>query len=175
MAEDSRTSEGKRTPAGILLTAVGVLMIIIPLALSLFMLVPRLFGYSEYTVVTGSMEPELPVGSLVLVKSVEAEELEEGDIISYSKGPGDQAVITHRIIKNDRENGEIITKGDANQAEDLEPVKYDFVIGKVEKSFPGLGVPAQAAGTIPGKIALASVIIAGYLLTLAGARLRRGL
>ena len=145
---------------------------IVPLAVTVLTLVPKVAGYSEYVVVTGSMEPAVPVGSLVFVKEADPKSLEEGDIISYSRG-GSGAVITHRVVKNDTENGEIITKGDSNEAEDLEPVKYDFVLGKVEHQIPGLGAPARAAGTLPGKIAMAAVLIAGYLLTLAASHMRR--
>ena len=41
--------------------------------------VPGIIGLQEYEVVTGSMEPELPVGSLIFVKSIDYHQLEKGD------------------------------------------------------------------------------------------------
>jgi len=165
--------ETRKTPLGILITVLGVIMMIIPFVVSIGMLVPKVMGYTEYTVVTASMEPVLPVGSLILVKQTDPATLEKGDIISYSKELDPGTVITHRVVENDTEEGQVITKGDANEVNDMEPVKYDFILGKMEASFPKLGVPAAAAGTLTGKIFLAAMLITGYLLTVIASRLRR--
>lgn len=102
-------------------------------------MVPRFFGVQEYAVSTGSMEPEIPVGSLIFVTKTDAEKLVPGDIIAYRTGRGTGAPIVHRVVENDTAAKEIITKGDANSAEDLFPVRYDQVVGKVVLSIPVLG------------------------------------
>jgi signal peptidase len=165
--------EKRKTPLGILITILGVILMIIPFVVSVGMLVPKVMGYTEYTVVTASMEPELPVGSLILVKEIDPATLAEGDVVTYSKEMDPNTVITHRVVENDTEEGQVITKGDANEVNDMEPVKYDFILGKMEASFPKVGVPAAAAGTLTGKIFLAAMLITGYLLTVIASRLRR--
>ena len=61
-------------------------MMIIPFVVSIGMLVPKVMGYTEYTVVTASMEPVLPVGSLILVKQTDPATLEKGDMSALSAG-----------------------------------------------------------------------------------------
>ncbi len=100
-----------------------------------------IFGYRFYDVLTPSMTPTIPVGSMVFVKMVEPEELCEGDIITYSTSTDGSVVVTHRINKINNEVGQIsfITKGDANDVTDLNPVFASAVIGRVNLIIPYLG------------------------------------
>ena len=66
--------------AGKMLTVIGVLL------LFLVYLFPRLAGFRVYSVISGSMEPGIPVGSLVYARKTEPEKLKEGEIIVYSRG-----------------------------------------------------------------------------------------
>ena len=83
----------------------------------------NLFGYSLFQVKTGSMSGTIEVGDIVIVKLTK--EVEKEDIITYEQ---EQMLITHRIIEKQGNN--LITKGDANNAED-KPITTDEVIGKV--------------------------------------------
>ncbi|MBQ4428051.1 MAG: signal peptidase I [Oscillospiraceae bacterium] len=80
---------------------------------------PNFFGYSMFRVISGSMEPELPVGSMIVVKRVEPEEVKVGDIITFfSTDPTLRGgVNTHRVVDIDNSGIDILfmTKGDANQ------------------------------------------------------------
>ena len=80
---------------------------------------PNFFGYSMFRVISGSMEPELPVGSMIVVKRVEPEEVKVGDIITFfSTDPTLRGgVNTHRVVDIDNSGMDILfmTKGDANQ------------------------------------------------------------
>ncbi len=91
-----------------------------------------LFGYRLFYVVSGSMEPSIPVGSLLVVK--ESDTYEVGDVITfYSEEESIQGYPnTHRIIGIITEGEEIkyLTKGDANNTAD-DPVSLNDVIGKV--------------------------------------------
>lgn len=94
--------------------------------------VPSFFGYSIYRVSSGSMEPELMVGDIILDKEIDnPQELEVGDIITF-EGSGSLSgiLITHQIIKAPYtdENGNIMlqTKGIANELPD-EEISYDKV------------------------------------------------
>ena len=83
----------------------------------------NVFGYTYFQILTGSMEKEINIDDVVIVKL--GNKVKKGDIISYNSG---DVIVTHRIIEMNDE--EIITKGDANNAND-DPIKKADVIGKV--------------------------------------------
>lgn len=106
--------------------------------------VPRIGGYSLMCVLSGSMEPEIPTNSLVLVKETPADEVEKGDIISfYSSDPAlDGAINTHRVVDIKTVDGELefVTRGDANGFTDQYAAKAKFLVGKVALVSPSLGI-----------------------------------
>jgi signal peptidase len=110
-------------------------------------------------VYTGSMEPAIPVGSIVVIKPVNPETLKTGDIICFKLS--EPTSITHRII-NITDQG-FITQGDANNAPDLWTVKKENVIGKVILTIPYIGYIGYFVRTPMGFILLivlpASLII----------------
>ena len=98
---------------------------------------PSFLGVKTYVIISGSMEPNIEIGDIVVGKA--EENLDIGDVISYRKG---QSVITHRITQiNKNENGEIEyrTQGDNNNVEDEESIKPSNIEGKVIKIVPKLG------------------------------------
>ena len=105
--------------------------------------VPQVMGFSILQVLTGSMEPAIPEGSMLLIRQADPYTLEKGDIISfYSPDPSlDGALNTHRIVgvETSDEGLQFITKGDANFLEDQQPVNAGDVVGKVIYSSPALG------------------------------------
>ncbi|WP_235737294.1 S26 family signal peptidase [Nocardioides alcanivorans] len=60
--------------------------------------VPRLAGATPYTVVTGSMRPGLPPGTLAVVRPTPVEEIGIGDVITYQLESGKETVVTHRVV-----------------------------------------------------------------------------
>lgn len=139
-------------------SALGTILLIVLILVCLPLTVPRVFGFHLYTVVSGSMEPEIPMGSLVYVKAVPPEEVSENDVIAFY-GAGDVAsIITHRVVANSKVMGEFITRGDANQAEDMRPVPYDSYIGKITLSVPGAGFLAQVFTSAAGKMTAVGAI-----------------
>jgi signal peptidase len=110
-------------------------------------------------VYTGSMEPAIPVGGVVVIKPVDPESLREGDIICFElSGP---TTITHRIISITEEG--FITKGDANEDPDQWIVKRENIVGKALFTIPYLGYLSHFVRTPLGFILLivipASLII----------------
>ena len=105
--------------------------------------VPQVMGFSILQVLTGSMEPTIPEGSMLLIRQADPATLQEGDIISfYSPDPSlDGALNTHRIIgvDNSDEGLQFITKGDANFLEDQQYVEAQRIAGKVVYISPALG------------------------------------
>lgn len=99
---------------------------------------PSFLGIKTYVIISGSMEPNLNIGDIVITKNVLKDNLKEGDIISFRKG---QAVITHRIIEviYTNEGIEYKTKGDNNNTEDTELVKEQELEGRVITRVPFIG------------------------------------
>ncbi|MGN0507812.1 MAG: signal peptidase I [Ruminococcus sp.] len=93
---------------------------------------PSVFGYSIFRVSSGSMEPELMVGDIILDKEVEnPEDLKVGDVITFRSDDLGDMLVTHKIIKAPyEENGELKlqTKGIANDVAD-KPISADDVKG----------------------------------------------
>lgn len=147
---------------------VGTILICIPLT------IPRFFGCDIYAVISGSMEPAIPTGSLVVVKDVEDATVEDGDVIAYYSDSDNGAIITHRVVDNQIISGQFITKGDANDANDPTPVDYDRYIGKVVLSVKYLGYIASFLDQLAGKIAVISVILIAVFLRFLGDILNKG-
>ena len=90
-----------------------------------------------YIVESGSMVPALKVGSLIFVDT-NNKAPDVGDVMTYKIGEnGMEKLVTHRVIAI--ENGEFVTKGDANDYEDFAPIPKENVVGKCEYSIPKLG------------------------------------
>lgn len=99
--------------------------------LSLLVAAPILLGYRPVVVLSGSMAPAYPVGSIIYYKQTGFESLGEGDAITF--GIGERSLATHRIVSVDREAKTFVTKGDANPAQDAEPVPYERVRGRATR------------------------------------------
>ncbi len=143
-----------------------ILLVVIPLLLTQFI---RITGGEVYSITSGSMEPEIPVGSLVVVAPVQAEEVRTGDIVAFRAGG---AVIVHRVVENQAADRQLVTKGDANNnVQDMNPVAYGDLIGVVDRHFAGVGMVLSALTSGVGKVALLMVIVAGLALMILGKRL----
>ena len=99
-----------------------------------------LFGYRAYIITSDSMEPTIHNGDVIITKECKEEDLQTGDVITFEQN---QEVITHRIqqIEEDQTTKEktYITKGDNNNIEDSENIKYSAIIGKCILTIPYLG------------------------------------
>ena len=138
------------------------------------MVMPGLLGFGAYTVVSGSMEPAIPTGSLVYIAGAEPEGIKTGDIIAFHGGEGSGAVITHRVVENRVVMGEFVTKGDANSAQDMKPVPYSDFMGRVAWTIPEMGRAAAVLTSREGKIAAVCAVAAAVLLQVLSAFLDRG-
>jgi signal peptidase len=104
-------------------------------------IVPRLFGAEPFTVLTGSMRPLMPPGTMIIVRPVEFTDLRVGDVITYQLESGQAAVVTHRIVSIDigDDGPRLRTQGDANPSADIEPVRAEQVRGEVWYWVPYIG------------------------------------
>lgn len=152
-----------------LCSILGTVILLGVIAAFLPLTVPRLLGYELYEVISGSMEPEIPVGSALFVKEAEPETIAAGDIIAFQK---DGTVITHRVEENRYVEGEFITKGDANSQEDVEPIAYQSLVGKAEYHIPVLGVIMSLVAGNTGKLYAVLLTVCGVMFHMLAAILR---
>ena len=119
-------------------------------------------GNTRYEpVLSGSMEPTLPVGSLVIISPVNPDSLKVGDIICYRFS--DTILITHRIVYITPEGFE--TRGDANEEKDSKIAEKSQIVGSVAFSVPLIGYLGILMKTTLGFLMLLLVpatLIIGY-------------
>ncbi|MBR6792400.1 MAG: signal peptidase I [Ruminococcus sp.] len=130
--------------------------------------VPKIGGYCPLIVLTGSMEPEISSGDLIIVKQIDSSEVKENDIIAFFDPDGNgQSILTHRVVNITEEDGKtaFITKGDANNSEDRQPVPSDQLVGGYVLRIPGMGNIAMFMQTTAGLIVcvvLPLIILVGF-------------
>ncbi|HAY72516.1 MAG TPA: signal peptidase I [Ruminococcaceae bacterium] len=132
--------------------------------------VPSVLGFSVLQVQTGSMEPEIPVGGIVITFKVKPDSLKVGDVISFYSNDTTISgkVNTHRIVEiNDSDSGEKIfkTKGDANDAVDEAAVYQIDLIGKVIVNIGTVGSSVLSVLRNP-KIILIFIVIPLIFITM---------
>lgn len=130
--------------------------------------VPSIGGVFPMIVLTDSMYPEIKSGDLIICHTAEAEDIKEGDVISFFDPMGSgTSVVTHRVLEVINDNGEISwrTKGDNNNAEDQVAVPADNLVGIYSSRIPGAGNVAMFMQTTPGLIVCVVcpiVLLVGY-------------
>lgn len=119
---------------------------------------PSFLGIKSYVILSGSMQPEIDIGDIVIVKDIEENELQNKDIISFREG---QTVITHRIIDIQTLDNQkqFITKGDNNNSADKKGLNIDVIEGKVIATIPFLG---KILLLLKGKITIIIAVIIFY-------------
>ena len=153
---------------------VNLVLALVILSLLVLLVVPLFFQQRAAVVLSGSMEPALPRGSLAFTMAIEPREVKVGDIIAFSPEEGSEITTSHRVIEIMTTDGELSfqTKGDANEDADLWPVSADYIRGKVIFHSPRLGRITNYAllyvRTWPGLVFL----IALPLLVLVGSAVR---
>ena len=109
--------------------------------------IPNIGGYKFMNVLTGSMDPTIKEGSLIIVKEVNEQSIKVGDIITYNFDDSNN-ITTHRVVDviQGEEGKEFVTRGDANNTNDPNSVKYNNVEGVVKTSIPKIGKAFQFMG-----------------------------
>jgi signal peptidase len=119
--------------------------------------VPKIWGFAPLVVLSGSMEPAIHPGDLVLIRAQKAEQYKVGDIATYLEG---QMAYTHRIIG--LEEGLFILKGDNNNTADDEPVRPEQFEGKVLLTIPKVGL-AMVFFRKPAGMAVLALLVLLYI------------
>lgn len=109
------------------------------------------FGYGVTVVLSGSMEPELSVNDVVVIK--ECKSYSVGDIVVYQDG---NSLVIHRIISLDGETA--VTQGDANNVPD-EPIKLSDIKGKKTAAVPYIGAVVRFLKSTAGFIVILAAAV----------------
>ncbi|WP_440990693.1 signal peptidase I [Haloarchaeobius baliensis] len=129
------------------LHVVGLLVLIVVVVPFVVYSFPGAVGADHsFVVLSGSMEPEIAPGDVVVVDERSTDAIAEGDVITFVRGESGKPV-THRVVGVE-ERGEttvFTTKGDANEDVDAQPVPAGNVIGEVTVTIPYIGHVIQFA------------------------------
>jgi signal peptidase I len=102
-------------------------------------LTPSMFGYKVMTVLSGSMEPDIKPGDVIIDKGINPVLVKIGDVITYKAA--NNILITHRVLDIEEKSGQVFfkTKGDANNVEDEKLVSEEDLVGTLVLRIPYVG------------------------------------
>ncbi len=146
----------------VLCNVLSAILLIALVALAGLVLVPRVMGYQEMAVLSGSMEPNIHVGSVVFVDDdVDPSTLEAGDVVTYYMN--EDTFVTHRVQSVDTAAQTLVTKGDNNNADDGD-ISFSQIFGKAVFWVPYLGFLTIYMKTPVGIMAITVTIVLIILL-----------
>ncbi|MGP5607624.1 signal peptidase I [Arthrobacter rhombi] len=147
-AASKTTNHG--SPTSLLGSALSLVALVLAVfAAAVLIIVPMATGSQTYSVLTNSMRPHLPPGTLLISRPAAFGDLSVGDVITYQLESGQADVITHRIVSTSADqqgNTLLITQGDNNSLPDEEPVREVQVRGKLFYAVPYAGFLANWLG-----------------------------
>ncbi len=114
---------------------------------------PSVFGFRQAVVLSGSMEPEFGVGDMLIFR--EQSEYQIDDVVIFDTG---SSFTTHRIVGE--ENGEFITKGDANNTIDQKTVSLEQIKGELVLIIPSIG---SAINFLTTPLGIATIVVLAWL------------
>jgi signal peptidase I len=122
---------------------------------------PGVFGYRSLTVVSGSMEPTLRTGSVVIDETISPLDARPGDIVTF-QDPLRPRQLTHRLkrMRVEGDTAYMVTLGDANDAPERWTVETDGHIGRVVAHLPKLGYVRAALGTRYARLGVLGAVMA---------------
>lgn len=141
----------------------STVVLILLMVVAAVILVPMILGFKEMAVLSGSMEPTIPVGSIVYVKPLDDPSvLEPGDVCTYTLSDG-KTMVTHRVVSIDPDNQTLVTQGDANDVDDGD-INFTQVFGEAQFHLPYVGYIAINIKTPIGIMAVCGVLVLVILL-----------
>ncbi|MFW5948181.1 MAG: signal peptidase I [Halolamina sp.] len=147
------------------LNVVGSVVLLVALVVTVVVAFPSIVGADHsYVVLSGSMQPTIEAGDVVVVAETPPDRIESGDVMAFDRTEGDDKRTTHRVIEVVERDGEryFRTKGDANEEPDTHLVPADAVIGTIQFTIPEVGRLFSFAKSDVG--VLAFVAVPGFLL-----------
>lgn len=154
-AAAKKAQNAKNGVGEVLLTAAALLGLFV-MALTVFAVTT---GLQPLVVKSGSMEPTIPTGGMVLVRTIPASEIEVGDVIAVDRP--DNTRVMHRVLEVSQQgaSAQVVLKGDAN--EDPDPVPLIVTeAGELVFSTPVVGRVSAFLASAKGGFVLGSIITA---------------
>lgn len=173
---DSGAEAGSMVPRLAVAAKFASLVYLFVLAFLLLAVIVTLIisGWQPLAVVSGSMEPAVRVGSMVMVEPAEADVyFANPSIIAYDDPASPGSLVTHRVVSTASDDvGAVFyrTKGDANRVADSTPVAHDSLVGVARMIIPFLGLPAMWLAS--GQLVMLGAFVALTLLALVGLTVR---
>jgi signal peptidase len=132
------------------------------LVFGIVLALPSASGHRSLTVLSGSMEPTLETGSVVVDELIRPTEAGIGDIVTFSDPANPDRLITHRLrrARVEGHTAHMVTRGDANDAPERWDVDVDGEIGRVMFHVPMLGRVRELVGSRQGYVVLMLAILA---------------
>lgn len=161
--------QSRRFRDWLVLLLCGTFMLGVALLLIAGVVVPRLTGATPYVILTSSMKPTLPAGTIVITRPVDPGEIGIGDVITYQLRSGEPEVVTHRVVRVSFTTGGdyvFTTQGDSNSLPDEKPVRAVQVRGEAWYGIPWLGRLTSLIG--PEQRQVFTWLLGGALFTYAG-------
>jgi signal peptidase len=139
--------------------ALGFAMVI-----AFVLIVPTFVGYGSLTVLSGSMEPTLHVGDVVLEHHISPVSARVGDVVTFRDPEAPARLYTHRVVSMSVSGKEVsfVTRGDANTGVERWRIPVGGRIGRVEYRIPLVGYLTNRAGSRLGRLAL--IVVPAILL-----------
>ena len=137
--------------AAVLKSAASVLGAVVVIVLLVATIGPRVLPYRTFTVLTGSMEPAIPVGSMIFDREVDAAELSRGDIVTFHPPGQPDKLVSHRVVRVEetKRGAFLVTRGDSNGVVDDwripargSGLRYEFHVPYLGYVVGGLLTPA---------------------------------
>ncbi len=132
------------------------------IAIYIMAALPIIFGNRPVVVLSGSMEPNYPVGSLTYYHAVDFEDISVGDAITFRAG---ESLITHRVEEKNDLSRTFVTKGDNNETQDMNPVEENALVGKTSKiAIPYLGYFIGFGKDLKVILVMGMILLLSYLI-----------
>jgi signal peptidase len=153
--------------------AAWIVIVAMTAAITAAVLVPRIGGATPYTILTGSMRPNMPPGTLVVIKPVPIDQIGIGTVVTYQLSSGEHAVVTHRVVAvgiDGTGKRVFTTQGDANNVADAKPVMPVQIKGELWYHVKYLGYVNTFVNGTQRHLTMIAVIAglllyAGYMFT----------
>ena len=125
------------------------------LAIAAATTLPTLFGFQSFAVLSGSMEPAIGTGDVVVVRTIAPLDARPGDVVTFRSPENPGKLVTHRAtsIRATGETVTFVTRGDANTGVERWSIASGGTIGKVEYRIPKLGYVTNRVGSRFGRVA----------------------
>ena len=138
-------------------------------ALVLAAAVPVAFGGRSFSVMSGSMEPSISTGDLVVTTPIGPDEAASGDVVTFTDPEHEGRLLTHRVASSEPRGDSyaFVTKGDANETAERWSIPADGRLGRVSLRLPKVGYVLALGRTAAARIVLITVpalVLAGFAL-----------